>query len=157
MPKLIKVICLTLVVVAVSACQTTEQKGQIAGALVGGVLGSLIGGDNEITKLVATAVGAGVGAYIGGEIGRYLDEQDRIKAQSATKTALEQSVANGGRKVTSNWKSDENDGVSGAATAELSTDSGCFNVQEIATIPGKGEVRQVSKYCEDENGALARV
>ena len=142
---------------ALGACQTNQQGGQTAGAGLGAVLGALAG--NEIGGTKGAVIGGLIGAFggylIGGEIGRYLDERDRQVAAENTLAALETSQAKGGAPATASWRSPENDGVSGAATA-TAVGGDCYSVQEVAVIPGRGDVRQETRYCE-RNGQWVAV
>lgn len=138
---------------AAGACTSTggnEQGGQIIGAAAIGGLGALIGGKAGGSKgaVLGGLLGVGVGYLIGGQIGRYLDEEDRKKASQATLSALDKSYNNNGKPATTKWSSENNKGVSGQTTA-TSTGNQCYNVQEVAIIPGKGTVRQENKYCQN--------
>lgn len=138
-----------LVLVSIPGCNTTKQQtGTAAGGGVGAVLGALAGNQLGGTKgaVIGGLIGAAAGAMVGGEIGRYLDEQDRQKAALNTFDALEKSKQNQGKAVTTSWTSDKNQGVSGMATAEAVSEE-CYVVQEVAVIPGHGDVRQESRYC----------
>lgn len=143
------VMILALLLVSITGCNTTKQQtGTAAGGGVGAVLGALAGNQLGGTRgaIIGGLIGAAAGAMVGGEIGRYLDEQDRQKAALSTFDALEKSRQNKGQAVTTTWTSDKNQGVSGMATAEAVSDE-CYVVQEVAVIPGHGDVRQESRYC----------
>ncbi len=141
---------------ALAACKTSEERGQATGTGVGAVLGALVGREMGGTKgaVVGGLIGALGGYFIGGEIGRHLDEQDRKLAAQTTVQAIENSQANGGRASSSSWVSDDNPGVSGAATA-FGVGENCYSVQEVAVIPGKGDVRQETRYCEQDGQWVA--
>ena len=148
--RFVAAILATTMLVSVAACQTTGKEGQgtAAGAGIGGILGGVIGNQFGGTSgaIVGALVGVAAGAYIGGEIGRYLDEQDKKKAAENSIAAIEKSERNKGKPATSEWTSDKNPGVSGAATAQAVSDD-CYVVQEVAVIPGQGDVRQQTQYC----------
>lgn len=139
-----------------TGCQTNQQTGMVAGGAAGAGFGALIGNavGGRTGAIIGGLLGAGAGAMIGGEIGRYLDEQDRAKATETTVMALEQSQANDGQAATSRWESDENPGVSGQTTA-MGVGDNCYEAQEIATVPGEGEVRQTTRYCNQDGSWVA--
>ncbi len=64
-------------------------RNQDAGAVVGGVLGGVLGSNvgKGGGKTAAIIAGTLAGAVIGGKVGQYMDEQDRMKAQSALESS----------------------------------------------------------------------
>jgi len=148
------------VVLTTASCQTTgQEQGQMGGLVLGGLLGGLVGNKAGGGKgaIVGAVLGAVAGSYLGSEIGKHLDEKDREVASKNTKDTLAQTVGAKGETVTRKWTSPDNEGVSGQTTASLSDISGCYEVVEMATIPGTGEVRQSSRYCQNEEGQLLKV
>jgi len=69
----------------VAACETKEQQGTVAGAVVGGAVGSLFGSGKG--RVLAIAGGAIVGGFIGNRVGKNMDDKDRREAQAAAKKA----------------------------------------------------------------------
>ncbi len=69
----------------VTACETKEQQGTVAGAVVGAGVGSLFGSGGG--RVAAIAGGAVVGGFIGNRVGKNMDDKDRRQAQAAQKQA----------------------------------------------------------------------
>ncbi|MEO1328591.1 MAG: hypothetical protein AAFW46_02930 [Pseudomonadota bacterium] len=136
-----------------TACSTKEQTGQVSGGVAGGTIGVLVGQKlgGRAGAIIGGLIGAAAGVAIGGEIGRYLDERDREKAAAASRQAIAASEDLDGRAATQNWVSETNEGVSGSATA-MRTSADCYTVQEVAAIPGRGDVRQETRYCRQGDG-----
>lgn len=73
---------------------TRENTGQLIGGIAGGVLGAQVGdGSGRTAAIVA---GTLLGAYLGGELARYMDDNDRLRANRA----LEYTPSN----QTSSWQ-----------------------------------------------------
>lgn len=70
-----KILSAFAMILALSACATNEQGGQLTGAVIGGVIGNQFGGG--LGRAAATVIGVGIGAAIGGNVGRHMDVQDR--------------------------------------------------------------------------------
>jgi surface antigen len=78
---------------AMSACETNEEMGQMFGALGGAALGLAIAGEDDDTmKAVAVVAGASLGAWIGGNIGRGLDERERGRLAYSTQQVLDADI-----------------------------------------------------------------
>lgn len=135
----------------VTACNTNRERGTMAGGGIGTALGAFVGHKMGGTRgmIIGGLIGAAAGALIGGEIGRHLDEEDRKQAAQNTVDALSASKANNGQVASSSWNSAKNPGVSGEATA-MGVGDDCYVVQEVAVIPGKGDVRQETRYCNQD-------
>jgi surface antigen len=74
---------------AMSACETNEQMGQVIGGLIGAGVGYAAAGDDDDTvKAIAVIAGAGIGAWIGGNLGRGLDERERERISMSTQNVL---------------------------------------------------------------------
>lgn len=140
-----RVLAVVLVAASMVACNSTNGTlvGAGIGATIGAFAGKKLGGDTGMI------IGAIAGGAIGGEIGRALDEQDRRLAAQTTAAAISQSQASKGEPVTVSWVSDTNKGVSGSARATASS-ANCYSVQEVAVVPGTGDVRQQTEYCEKD-------
>jgi surface antigen len=92
--------------IVVAACgpngPTKSDAGLAIGAVTGGVIGNQFGKGSG--KIVGTAVGAVLGGIVGSEIGRSMDQQDRMLAERAQLSALEQGQS--GRPV--EWRNPDN-------------------------------------------------
>lgn len=60
---------------------SNQDVGVISGGVAGGLLGSTVGGGTG--KILAVAAGTIAGAVIGGSIGRNMDQNDRMRMNSA--------------------------------------------------------------------------
>lgn len=86
--KLVKALVVTGAVLAVSACNATNQQiGTVSGAAIGGIVGNQFGKGSG--RIAATALGALAGGIIGSGIGRNLDANSRQHALQAEYNALE--------------------------------------------------------------------
>lgn len=140
-----RVLAVVLVAASMVACNSTN--GTLVGAGIGATIGTFAG--KKLGGDTGMIIGAIAGGAIGGEIGRALDEQDRRLAAQTTAAAISQSQASKGESVTVSWVSDTNKGVSGSARATASS-ANCYSVQEVAVVPGTGDVRQQTEYCEKD-------
>ena len=79
-----------IVILALTGCQQQLASMQNSGTLAGGALGGLAGGllGNSKNRELWIAGGVITGALIGNQIGRYLDEQERQRAEAASQTAI---------------------------------------------------------------------
>lgn len=87
MTRIIAGMVVALLGVSVVGCTTDPNKEQV-GTVVGGVLGGIVGHQvgRGSGRTVATIAGTLVGAVVGGQIGRYMDEQDRLRAAQVLET-----------------------------------------------------------------------
>lgn len=78
-------------VLLVSGCSENQKPGQTVGVIAGSIIGALVGSQigGGAGNKVAIALGAAAGAMVGGTLGAELDEQDRMRAQTAVNDALE--------------------------------------------------------------------
>ncbi len=147
-----------------TACQTQEQTGALVGAgggaLAGGLIGGAIGGRGGAA--IGAILGGAAGLFAGSMIGRQLDEQDRARAEAATRQVLAEPVyyatptamtAPPPRPVS--WTSAKNAGPRGMAQVtqvSKNADGGeCRMVRETAYIQGR-EVVQDTRYCRGRDG-----
>ena len=79
-----------------AGCETKQQQGTVAGAVVGGAVGSLFGSGSG--RVLAIAGGAVIGGIAGNQIGKKMDERDKRQASLAMREA--QSAPKGSRV---NW------------------------------------------------------
>ncbi len=141
---------LTLLLIAVLsapmvACQTKEQGGAVVGGVLGGVLGSNVGqGEGRTAAIIA---GTLLGAYVGSEMGRYMDDNDNRKAQSA----LEYNRDN----QRSTWRNPNTGAdVSAMPTRTYQSASGenCREYQTTVMVGGKQE-KAYGTACRQSNGS----
>jgi surface antigen len=141
---------LTLLPVAIlaatlSACETKQQSGTVIGGALGGVLGSNVGGGHGSTA--AIIAGTILGAWVGSEMGRYMDESDARKAQSA----LEYNRDN----QRSTWHNPNTGAdVSATPTRTYQAASGvnCREYQTTVTVGGKQE-KAYGTACRQADGS----
>lgn len=162
---------------ALSACETNEEMGQMLGALAGAGLGLALAGDDDDTmKALAVVAGAGLGAWIGGNIGRGLDEQERQRLAASTQQVLDMEVpaqsplrapaaatasappANAPSAV---WDSPTKPGVVSGKTTLLAvsdTNNGgqCRKVRQAVTRNGQESFEDV-QMCKQPGGAWQQV
>lgn len=159
---------------AVSACETNEEMGQMFGALAGAGLGLALAGDDDDTmKAIAVVAGASLGAWIGGNIGRGLDEKERERLAASTQQVLAMEVpANSPLRTagassaptpsapSASWTSPTNpNSVSGKTTlVQVSSDGGgeCRTVKQLVVKDGQ-EQSEDARFCRaDANSQWAR-
>jgi surface antigen len=99
-----KVLLVTALAASVTlvGCESNQETGTLAGAVVGGVIGNQFGGGGG--RVAATIAGAVVGGIVGNEIGRKLDDRDRQLAREAEYDAWER--GDPGRPV--RWRNPDN-------------------------------------------------
>jgi len=85
-----------------AACETKQDSGTLAGAVVGGIIGNQFGKGSG--KVAATFAGAVIGGVVGNEIGKSLDARDRELARQAEYDAWERGTP--GRPV--RWRNPDN-------------------------------------------------
>ncbi|MEL6747720.1 MAG: RT0821/Lpp0805 family surface protein [Pseudomonadota bacterium] len=84
-------VALLLAAVTLGACSGSFNRadsGTVIGAVAGGIIGNQVG--DGAGRTVATIAGAAIGGIVGHEIGAALDQQDRMYAQRAEFSALEE-------------------------------------------------------------------
>ena len=72
-------IAAVVAVVGLTGCATTEQSGQLIGAVAGGIIGNQVGGGAG--RAIATGVGAVVGSEAGRVLGSSVDRQNQQPQQ----------------------------------------------------------------------------
>lgn len=141
-----------------SGCESMEghkqEIGSIGGAVGGTALGAWVGNKvgGQTGAWIGGALGGALGGFIGNKIGQYLDEEDQKKAAMAVEEALDEAEAKQGKPSTVKWSSDTNKGVGGTATATAVADtktagSDCYEVQQVVSLPDRGDVREQQTYC----------
>lgn len=132
---------------ALAACETNEEWGQMMGALGGAALGIAIAGDDDPTMVaLAAAAGAGLGMWIGGNLGRGLDEKERARLAGSTQQVLAMEVPSGSPLRSPNAASQpasQSPSASWTSPTNPTTVSGKSTLLEVASNGGLGECRTV--------------
>ena len=159
-------------VLALSACATNEQTGQVIGGLLGAGAGYAAAGknNNDTVKTLAVLAGAGLGAWIGGNIGRGLDQKEREKLAMSTQSVLDTPIASNSAlraqqpsaqavatAPSSGWTSPTNPNtVSGKSTVTQvsSTNAGgeCRTVRQLVVKNGQESSEDV-RFCRQSANA----
>ena len=147
-------ILISLTAVCIFACtgcanQSKQMSGEQLGVLLGAVAGASAGKNNS-SKFAGAIIGATAGGMLGNAIGRYLDDNDKLKAQAAANAAVRQPSS-----ATVTWKSDRNSGVSGTvySSSPLATNQGsCKRVTHLINVNGK-EHREDTQLCQRSDGS----
>ena len=146
---------LTMVVAAfaLSACQTTEGRGNKeligggSGAVIGGILGSQVGSGSG--RLWATGAGVLLGALVGSEIGASLDNADRAAAASAQRRAYDAPIGE-----TVSWNNPDS-GHYGTYTPTREGQSSygryCREYEQMIYVDGRQETA-VGQACQNSDG-----
>lgn len=133
--------------VALSACETNEEWGQLVGAVGGAALGVAIAGDDDDTMVAIAAIaGASLGAWIGGNIGRGLDEKERQRVAQSTQQVLAMEVPTGSPLRGPNAGAGPQPGAPTASWTSPSnptTVSGKTTLLGVSSTGGSGECRTV--------------
>lgn len=145
MKKILTMILIAILAVPLAACQTKQQGGTIVGGALGGALGSNVGSGSGRT--VAIIAGTILGAFVGSEMGRYMDENDERKAQSALEYNRDHQA--------SRWHNPNTGAeVSTTPTRTFRADSGenCREYQTTVTVSGKKE-NAYGTACRQPDGS----
>ncbi len=158
---------------AVSACETNEDMGQMFGALAGAGLGlALAGEDDDTMKAIAVVAGASLGAWVGGNIGRGLDERERERLAQSTQQVLAMDVPASSplRSPSAAWESEapsvswesptQPGEVSGTTTllavADTANGGQCRKVRQAVTRNGRESFEDV-QMCKTQGGSWRQV
>lgn len=117
----------------VAGCETKQQQGTVAGAVVGGAVGALFGSGTG--KVLAIAGGAVLGGITGNLIGAKMDERDKREAQVAMLKA--QSSPPGSRINWSNPESGNNGTVEVTREGSDSSGNKCREFKHTAMVDGE--------------------
>lgn len=152
---------------AVAACETNEQMGQVIGGILGAGAGyAAAGDDDDSVKVAAVIAGAALGAWVGGNVGRGLDRRERERLAASTQNVLAMDVpANSPLRSSnvreygpapayapsSNWTSPTNpDSVSGKSTLVEVSNNGrageCRTVRQLVIRNGQ-ETSEDARFC----------
>lgn len=127
------------------ACETKQQSGAVVGGVLGGVLGSNVGGGEGRTA--AIIAGTILGAWVGSEMGRYMDESDARKAQSA----LEYNRDNQ-RSAWHNPNTGADVSTTPTRTYQSASGENCREYQTTVTVGGKRE-NAYGTACRQADGS----
>lgn len=116
-----------------AGCETKQQQGTVAGAVVGGAVGSLFGSGTG--KVLAIGAGAVLGGIAGNQIGKGMDQRDKREASLALRKAQAAPV---GEKVAWNNPDSGNNG-SIEVTRQGANQQGheCREFKHVATVDGQ--------------------
>jgi len=135
-----------------AGCETKQEQGTVAGAVVGAGVGALFGSGGG--KVAAIAGGAVLGGITGNLIGRELDKKDKAEAQKAMTKAEEAPV---GEKVAWNNPDTGNSGTI-EATKEGTDADGNMCREFKHTVQVKGETREdTGVACKRDDGTWVTV
>jgi surface antigen len=135
-----------------TACETKQDTGTLAGAVVGGIIGNQFGKGSG--KVAATFAGAIIGGIVGNEIGRSLDARDRELARQAEYDAWERGPP--GKAV--RWRNTET-GRHGEIVAEAYYDRGGARCRDfVHRVWIDGRPRQMrGTACRNPDGTWTQV
>ena len=128
---------------------SNQDVGTVSGAVAGGLLGSTIGQGGG--QLVAIGAGTLLGAYLGGSIGKSMDEQDRMKMNSA----LESNNV-GQPAYWHNNKTDANYTVVPVKNVSVNGNKYCREYRTTADIAGKQQ-QMFGTACRQPDGTWKAV
>ncbi|KKJ78397.1 membrane protein [Kiloniella litopenaei] len=141
-----------LIALSTTACSNDrgvkQTVGGLGGAIAGGLLGAQFGKGSG--QIVAAAAGAVVGGFLGSEVGRYMDEEDKRKADTAYNRAQTAPV---GQTIAWNNPDSGNSGtVTPVRDGTSSEGKYCREYQQTVVIGGKTE-EAYGTACRQEDGS----
>jgi len=136
----------------VSACETKEQQGTVAGAVVGAGVGSLFGSGSG--RVWAIAGGAVAGAFIGNRVGKSMDDRDRREAAAAQKQAETAPV---GEQIA--WNNPDSGNSGTVEVVQEGTDADGNNCRQFKhTVTAGGETQtKTGVACKRADGKWVTV
>ncbi|WP_417432648.1 RT0821/Lpp0805 family surface protein [Kiloniella sp.] len=145
-------IAVLLIALSTTACSNDtgikQTVGGLGGALAGGLLGAQFGKGSG--QIVAAAAGAVVGGFLGSEVGRYMDDEDKRKADTAYNRAQTAPV---GQTIAWNNPDSGNSGtVTPVRDGTSSEGKYCREYQQTVVIGGKTE-EAYGTACRQEDGS----
>lgn len=151
MKRFISALTLVICCITLTACQNMSKQdiGTMSGAVAGGLIGSTIGGGSG--KVLAVAAGAVAGAALGNAIGKSMDDQDRMKMNSA----LENNNV-GQPAYWNNNKSGAAYRVTPVKNVTVGSNQYCREYQTVATINGQQQ-KMYGTACRQPDGAWKAV
>jgi len=147
-----KIVTATVLILSLSACETTGGPKQSGGTLLGGIGGAVVGAQFGSGKgqLAAVAAGTLLGALVGSEVGRSLDKADLAYADRANQQAQSAPIGHPIR-----WNNPQT-GNSGTVTpvregTDTATGNYCREFQQTVTIGNKTE-QAYGTACRQPDG-----
>lgn len=141
--------CLCSLSIVSCSSMTNQDVGTVGGAVAGGLLGSTVGQGGG--QLVAIAAGTLVGAYLGGAVGKSMDEQDRMKMNSA--------LENNNNGQPAYWRNNKTDATYRVTPVKNVTVQGnkyCREYRTTADIGGKQQ-QMYGTACRQPDGSWKAV
>ncbi|WP_120496988.1 RT0821/Lpp0805 family surface protein [Kiloniella sp. EL199] len=141
-----------LIALSTTACSNDtgikQTVGGLGGALAGGLLGAQFGKGSG--QIVAAAAGAVIGGFLGSEVGRYMDDEDKRKADTAYNQAQTAPV---GQTIAWNNPDSGNSGtVTPVRDGTSSEGKYCREYQQTVVVGGKTE-EAYGTACRQEDGS----
>jgi len=124
---------LLAVALLLAGCETKQQQGTVAGAVVGGAVGSLFGSGTG--RVLAIGAGAVIGGIAGNQIGKGMDQRDRREASLAMREA--QSAPTGSSV---NWNNPDSGNSGTIEVTREGTDgigNRCREFKHVADVNGQ--------------------
>ncbi len=145
-------IAILLIAFTTTACSNDrgvkQTVGGLGGAIAGGLLGAQFGKGNG--QIVAAATGAVLGGFLGSEVGRYMDDEDKRKADVAYDQAQTAPV---GQTIAWNNPDSGNSGtVTPVRDGTSTAGEYCREYQQSVVIGGKTE-EAYGTACRQPDGS----
>ena len=148
-----RLILISAIAVAMSACTPiTGSKqgdgtliGAGAGAVIGGALTSRLGVGGQVAGVVG---GALLGGLIGGSIGAHLDEQDRIALEAMTR----HTASTGGNRSYVNRRTGVRLSTRSVGTSTNQSAQVCRTVEQTITTKDGSKKSETIQSCRGANG-----
>lgn len=145
MKKPLTLMLIVALAAPMTACETKREGGAVIGGTLGGVLGANVGGGQGRTA--AIIAGTLLGAWVGSEMGRYMDESDARKTQSA----LEYNRDNQ-RSAWHNPNTGADVSASPTRTFKSASGENCREYQTTVAVGGKQE-KAYGTACRQADGS----
>lgn len=136
----------------VTACETKQQQGTVAGAAVGAGVGSFFGKGSG--RVFAIAGGALVGGFIGNRVGKNMDERDKRQAQAAAKEAETAPVGD-----TIEWSNSDSGNSGSIQVVDEGTDADgnlCRDLKHTVNAGGETQT-DTGVICQRDDGTWVTV
>ncbi len=151
MKKIYTILVTLFCSVSLVSCSSMNNQdvGTVSGAVAGGLLGSTIGGGSG--QLLAIGAGTLVGAYLGGSIGKSMDDQDKMRMNSALESN------NVGQPAY--WRNNRTDTtykVTPVKNVKVQGNSYCREYRTTADIGGKTQ-QMYGTACRQPDGSWKAV
>ena len=131
----------------VSACETKQQQGTVAGAAVGAGVGSFFGKGSG--RVFAIAGGALAGGFIGNRVGKKMDDRDKREAQVAATKAETAPVGE-----TVEWSNPDSGNSGSIEVVQEGTDANgnmCRDLKHTVTADGDTQT-DTGVICQNADG-----